>query len=81
MIKKIEKAKSGRSNCADCKEKIAQGDWRGIEEGLTAMYGKTYKSNKFYCKRCSIKKINEAIVLMNQWLEDFKKGQHSIKGI
>ena len=73
MITKIEKAKSSRSSCSECKNKIQLGEPRGIEPTITSMYGKTYKSNKFYCKKCTIIKLKKSLDLINGWLSQMEE--------
>lgn len=73
MINKIEQAKSGRSSCAKCKNKIPMNEWRGIEPTITSLHGRTYKSNKFYCKDCTIIKLKKSRESINGWLSQLEQ--------
>ena len=50
MITTLEKAKSNRSTCHNCKKKIEKGETRGVGEFIA--YG-GHKSKNFYCKKCT----------------------------
>ena len=75
MIKKIEKAKSSRSSCSQCKEKILMGEPRGIKPSITSAFGKTYKSNSFYCKKCTIVELKKSQELIKRLLVQVNQGK------
>jgi len=49
----IEKAKSGRSKCRSCGEKIVNNSLR-LKESIPTQ---NFTQNKYYCKQCAIKKL------------------------
>ena len=55
MITNIEIAKSNRSTCVGCDNKISQGEWRGTENVWSFAIRNTIK--KFYCRECVTKKL------------------------
>ena len=71
MITSIEKAKSSRSTCNECDNKIENNEWRGVENVFSFLVKQLTK--KFYCKECTIKKLQEQDDKIKGWLLELKK--------
>ena len=61
----IEESPSNQAKCKGCGNFIKKGELRGVEDENFM----TYKSHKYYCKDCALKKIEESI----DWLLKLKK--------
>ena len=57
MITSVEKAKSNRSSCIGCENKIEKDEWRGVENVFSFFVKNLTK--KYYCKSCAVKKLIE----------------------
>lgn len=69
MIENIETDPSGRASCGRCNKHIPKGTLRGTES-YPIYNGKS--GIKYYCKSCSIEKIEQDI-------EDFKDNLRELK--
>lgn len=66
----VERAKSGRSTCKDCFNKILFNEIR-LKETRSGFYGRP--ESAFYCKKCAITLINEEIHEEKRMYDRLKK--------
>ena len=76
MINNIEIAKSGNAKCNLCKKLIG----KGIPRGLKTIESNMYRSERYFCYKCTLILINEGIkelkqleVDLNQMIKDKNK--------
>lgn len=66
MIIKIEKAKSNRSTCKGCDNKIEKDELRGVANEWSFIA--RGMSKRYYCKGCTIKKLIAFRDKIDKWL-------------
>lgn len=68
MITKIERAKTGRSTCQGCDNKIEKGTWRGVENSF--FYAVQHLTKRYYCADCTKKKVENQKIKLDGILEE-----------